>query len=104
MERDNNDNKKIWDFVRKLMTDKGEAEDAEKAGELKWKLENEIQKAILMALPEENFDAFEKEAEKDDPNEEILNTIIDSAGLDLEKIAQETLDKFRNEYMKGGEQ
>ena len=94
--------KQLWEFAQDLMREKGEAPNDARCSELKEQMEQEVQKAILVALPDDRFDAFEAESQKDEPDESVLDGIIEGANLDFETITTGALEKFRDAYL-GGE-
>lgn len=95
-------------FCEQLMVDKGlenlEGEERDEARkQLKEALTLEINKSILAALPDEKFDELDRQMEDGALSEEAVMKAVDEANLDLNKITEETMTKFRELYLEGDE-
>jgi hypothetical protein len=69
--------------------------------DLREHITQQVYRAVLDALSDESFDAFEAEASSSNPNAEKLQQIITDSGIDVGKITAETLVKFRSFYLGG---
>ncbi|MBR3270261.1 hypothetical protein IKG07_03385 [Candidatus Saccharibacteria bacterium] len=98
----------INDFIESLIQEKGISIDDEEAkkevvADMAAKLQEEINRASVEALPEEK--AKELAEKIDDPNftEDKIAEFIQNSGVDIAKIIEETKNRFREFYLKGEE-
>lgn len=101
-------------FANELIEAKGlgglvEAEKAELAQEIEEKFIDRVYKAVIFALPRDKFEELQSvlaEAEDDEAvaNEAMaqIDAIVESAGIDMQKIVTETAADFRRVFL-GGE-
>lgn len=95
-------------FCEQMMIDKGLDDLSGKAREevrndLKEKLILEINRSILAALPDEKFDELDKKMEEGSLTPEEISAAVEGANLDIDKITEETMLKFRELYLQGGD-
>ncbi len=92
------------DFVEKILVDKGvtdiEPEIRDELKEdMKKRLLDEINRAAIMQLSEEQAaDLDAKLAEPDFTNEDMVK-FVEDAGVDLTKVAVDTMLRFRGMYL-----
>ena len=96
-------------FVEQMIVDKGlddlqgEMRD-EIRKQLKESLNMQINRAILAELPDDKFDELAKKMEAGELESEEITKAVEEANLDLDKITEETMLKFRELYLNGGEE
>ena len=97
---------KIDEFIEKLLEEKGISIDdpetkAEVKEEMREKLESEVNRACIEALSEEK--AKELTTKINEPNFDItkMTEFMQNSGVDMEKIAAETMQRFREFYLNG---
>ncbi len=95
-------------FIDQLLKDKGlTGLDAEVEAQLKrdlgQRLMDQIDRAVIEALPEEK--AIELSAKLDDDNfsQEDTTKFIQDSGVDMQRVSLETMLKFRDLYLEVGE-
>lgn len=91
-------------FCEQMMIDKGLDELSGKAREdvrreLVDALTLEINRSILAALPDDKFDELDKKMTDGTLTAEEITAAVEGAGLDLDKITEETMMKFRELYL-----
>ena len=84
----------------KGLTDEGRAN---VAAELKELLTEQINRAILDALPEDKLDEIDKITSQENYNPEDVQKVIDESGIDVVKITTQTLLYFQSFYLGAGE-
>ena len=89
--------------VREIASDQDGATKKEVVADMAAKLQEEINRASVEALPEEK--AKELAEKIDDPNftEDKIAEFIQNSGVDIAKIIEETKNRFREFYLKGEE-
>ena len=85
---------KLNEFIEKLLEEKGisipdEEIKKQTVADMREKLETEINRAVITALPEEKAKDVAK--------------FIQDSGVDVAKITEDTLERFRKLYLKGEE-
>lgn len=80
----------------------GEERDAARS-ELKERLGLEINRSILAALPDEKFAEIEAVTSDDGVDMDVAERVIKESGIDVNKITEETMGKFRELFLQGGE-
>ena len=88
-------------YCRKLIKEKGEPETAKSRSDLLKIVNDAIDRALLGALPEEQFSKLEVAVKENNVNDDLIEQLLSEAGVDSEKVIKETLDSFRNEFLKG---
>ncbi len=68
-------------------------------GQLKERLEYELQKDLLMALPEEKLAEIEQMSENGVADTDEFGQVLEEAGIDIDAIMQKTLTRFKDEYL-----
>ena len=87
-------------YVYSLMEDKGEnPEDIEAHKALKQQVVGAVNDAIIDALPEEKAEELNKLFEQDEATPEKVAEVVASAGIDTQAITEQTLEKFREDYL-----
>lgn len=99
---------KISEFIEGLLKEKGIFIDdpeirKETVADMAEKLEDQINRACVEALPEEKAAELAKIITAPDFNEEKMTEFMQNSGVDMEKIATETMQKFRELYLNGEE-
>lgn len=89
-------------YVEKMIADKGVEATDELRASLREKLQDEITKQMVLAMPDYLVNKLNEEIEKG-ADEEAVNKIIDESGIDVETITEKTMTAFRNEYLNGEE-
>ena len=93
----------IDEFIESLLNDKGIEVEPEIREELKAdmkaKLLDQIDRAVIQALPEDK--AAELATKVEDPNftNEDMTKFVQDSGVNLTEVALETMLKFRNFYL-----
>ncbi|MBR0403272.1 hypothetical protein IJI55_01855 [Candidatus Saccharibacteria bacterium] len=67
--------------------------------ELKERLNFEINRSILAALPEEKFNEIDAVTTENDVDMDVVERVIKESGIDVDKITEETMKKFRELYL-----
>lgn len=103
------DQPELDSFVEKLIDDKNiegltPEGRAQIAGELKDELVQQINRAILMELPDEKLDEIDKKLDSGEMKPEDLSGIVENSGVDVAKITMETLLYFKAFYLGKGEE
>jgi hypothetical protein len=103
------DQPELDSFVEKLIDDKNiegltPEGRAQIAGELKDELVQQINRAILMELPDEKLDEIDKKLDSGEMKPEDLPGIVENSGVDVAKITMETLLYFKAFYLGKGEE
>lgn len=89
-------------YVEKMIADKGVEPTDELRAELREKLSDEITKAMVLAMPDYLVTKLNEEMENG-ADEETVNKLIDESGIDVETITEQTMNKFRENYLDGEE-
>ena len=88
-------------YVYSLMEDKGQnPEDIEAHKALKQRVVAAVNDAIIDALPEESAAELNKLFEQNEATPEKVADVVATAGINTQTITEQTLDKFREEYLK----
>ena len=69
------------------------------ASDLKQGLLQEIDKALINALPEDKLDEFNAMLDKSDMTNEQLQAFIANSGIDVQKVIMRTMVAFRSLYL-----
>lgn len=83
-------------YVEQLIADKGLNPNDRLIAELTEKIHHKINREVVNNLPMEAVDRINNE---DLSDEEIAN-LVEESGIDIEKITEEAMNKFRNDYLK----
>lgn len=103
------DQPELDSFVEGLINDKnieGLTPEGRKqiAGEIKDELVQQINRAVLMELPDDKLDEIDQKLEAGEIQPEELQAIIQDSGVDVAKITAETMLYFKAFYLgRGGE-
>ena len=103
------DQPELDSFVEGLINDKnieGLTPEGRKqiAGEIKDELVQQINRAVLMELPDDKLDEIDQKLEAGEIQPEELQAIIQDSGVDVAKITAETMLYFKALYLgRGGE-
>lgn len=89
-------------YVEKMIADKGVEPTDELRAELREKLQDEITRKMILAMPDYLVKQLNEEMEKG-ADEEAVNKIIDESGIDVETITEQAMTAFRNDYLNGEE-
>ncbi len=89
-------------YVEKMIADKGVEATDELRASLREKLQDEITKKMILAMPDYLVNKLNEEIEKG-ADEEVINKIIDESGIDVETITEKAMTAFRDEYLNGEE-
>jgi hypothetical protein len=89
-------------YVEKMISDKGVEATDELRAELREKMQDEITKKMILAMPDYLVAKLNEEIEKG-ADEEAVNKIIDESGIDVETITEQAMTAFRNDYLNGEE-
>lgn len=106
---ENMSNEEIIDaFLEGLLIEKnlGEMDEdtkKEMLADLKERLYEFINRAILESLPEEKLAEINSMADDNTINSEILTQKVEASGIDATKITIEAMDKFREVYLGNNE-
>lgn len=97
----------VEQFIDQLITDKGvsgltDEVRAELRTDLTQRLMDQIDRAVINALPEEK--AIELSEKLDDENfgDDQINDFVRDSGVDVQRISLETMLKFRELYLGAG--
>ena len=74
------------------------------AGEIKDELVQQINRAILMELPDEKLDEIDQKMEAGEMNPEDLQQFVQDSGVDVAKITTETMLYFKAFYLGNGDE
>jgi hypothetical protein len=85
-------------FVEQMISDKGVVATDELRLNLYQKLSDEIIKNMILAMPDYLVEKLNKDIEQG-ANEEVIEKAIDESGIDVETITEQTMTKFREEYL-----
>ena len=77
---------------------------AQIAGEIKDGLVQQINRAILMELPDDKLDEIDQKMEAGEMNPEDLQQFVQDSGVDVAKITTETLLYFKAFYLGNGDE
>ena len=94
----------IDEFIESLLNDKGitnvepEVREELKA-DMKKRLEDEINRAAIEALPQEKAVELAKLVENPDFTNEKITEFMQNSGVNLTEVALDTMLKFRNFYL-----
>lgn len=96
-------------FVEQLLTDKGlDALEGEIRKEvhddLKEKVVFELNRAILAALPEEEFDKLNAKIEAGEVDGEAITETVKNSGIDIDKITETAMMDFRKAFLEEPEE
>ena len=99
---------KLNEFIEKLLEEKGisipdEEIKKQTVADMREKLEAEIDRAVITALPEEKAKDLASKIDNPDFKSEDMAKFIQDSGVDVAKITEETLERFRKLYLKGEE-
>jgi len=99
---------KLNEFIEKLLEEKGisipdEEIKKQTVADMREKLETEIDRAVITALPEEKAKDLASKIDNPDFKSEDMAKFIQDSGVDVAKITEETLERFRKLYLKGEE-
>ena len=87
-------------YIYALMEEKGEnPEDKEAHVALRQQVVAMVNDAIIDALPEAQTEEMNKLFEQNEATPEKISEIVAGSGVDTQAITEETLDKFRAEYL-----
>lgn len=94
----------VFLFVEQLMIDKGmadldEALKNEIRDDLAKSLSFQVNRAILMALPDEEYEKLGEKLDSGEVTMEMVQEAVKAAGVDVNKVVQETMEKFRKVYL-----
>ena len=97
---------KIDEFIEGLLKEKGISVDdpeikAELIEEMRTKLMAEINRACIETLDEEKARELAGQIENPDFTTEKMTEFMQNSGVDMEKIATETMQRFRRFYLDG---
>lgn len=87
-------------FVNKMMADKG-TDDVALKEQLEMKLEEQIEQAMIRALPDEKLVELEGMLDREASDDEI-EAFFDGAGVNFEEVAQQTMAAFRAAFLGNG--
>ena len=94
----------IDEFIESLLNDKGittvepEVKEELKA-DMKKRLEDQINRAAVQALPEEKAAELAKLVENPDFTNEKMTEFMQNSGVNLTEVALDTMLKFRSFYL-----
>lgn len=96
-------------FVEQMIEEKGigvtdEEVRKEIKEDLKERMIYQVNRAILAALPEQQFEQVRAKLEDGTITPEELNRLTEEAGVDMAKITQDVMIKFREAYLNIPEQ
>lgn len=99
---------KLNEFIEKLLEEKGisipdEEIKKQTVADMREKLETEINRAVITALPEEKAKDLASKIDNPDFKSEDVAKFIQDSGVDVAKITEDTLERFRKLYLKGEE-
>ena len=89
-------------YVEKMIADKGVEPTDELRAELREKLNDEITKAMVLSMPDYLVSKLNEEMENG-ADDEAVEKLIDESGIDVETITEQTMNKFREDYLNGEE-
>lgn len=94
----------IDDFIESLLKDKGITDlepevKKELVEDMKKRLQDQIDRACVQALPEDKAEELAKLVDKPDFTNEKLVEFMKDSGVNLEEVALNTMLKFRNFYL-----
>lgn len=90
-------------LVEKGLTDLDADTEADMINDLVQRLVFFVNEAIVEALPEEKRKELNVLVEADNVTEESMDEIIRSAGIDIDEVTREAMEKFREIYLGDGE-
>lgn len=67
--------------------------------DMKERLIDQINRAMLDALPADKIEAFDQLLERDDVGDETVQAFMRDNGVDAEKVAAKTMLRFRDLYL-----
>ena len=91
-------------YVANLLKEKGEPDTPESRSSLLKTVNEEIDRALLGALPLGQFGELETAVKNGSIDDNLVEKLLMEAGVDSGKIIKDTLDDFRDRHLKGGEQ
>ena len=91
-------------FVEDMMTERGLKQLEETAftalkEDLKQRLNFQINRAILVQLPDEKLDEIAKVIDSEEPKAEEIDRILNEANVDVAETTRETMKIFREAYL-----
>lgn len=87
-------------FVDKMMSDKGVNDETLKE-QLKAKLDEQIEQAMIRALPDEKLVELEAMLDRDASDDEI-EKFFDESGVDFQVAVEDTMAAFRAAFLNNG--
>lgn len=98
------DDRVLLAFVDKMVTDKNpdvdEVTRVALRAELKYQLEERIERAIVMALPDQQLVELDQLLEEDASDEEVIE-LFENSGVDFEMAVNREMKAFREAYLRG---
>lgn len=92
-------------FVRDMLAEKNlpglenEAVRDQLVEDLKEELLDQVDRAVALAIPEDKIDGFNALLENSETSDDTLREYIENSGVDMQKVAGETLVRFRELYL-----
>ena len=87
-------------FVDDLLKQKGIEATPEQRESLFAYIDQEVDKALLEALPMEQLDKLEAATREGTVNDNTIEQLADEAGLDLQSTMKEILENIRDDFLK----
>lgn len=94
-------------YVEQMLIDKGltnlEGEIRQQVhNDLKEKLTFEVNRAVLAALPEEQFEALNAQLEKGEAGAEAIIEAVSKSGIDVDAVTEAAMTDFRRAFLEAG--
>ena len=92
-------------FVRDMLADKklpsidDDAVRDEFVEDLKEELLDQVDRAIVRAIPEDKLDGFNALLDTGETSDEALQSYVTESGVDIQKVATDTMVRFRELYL-----
>ena len=86
-------------MIDKGMADLDEALKNEVRDDLTKSLLFQVNRAILMALPDEDYKKLGDQLDSGEATMETVQEAVKAAGVDVDKVVRETMEKFREIYL-----
>lgn len=89
-------------YVEQMIADKGIEATDELRVKLRGELEDRITENLINALPDDVVDKLDAAVGQNTADDKMLEDAINTSGIDVEAITEQTMTSFRNEYLGEG--
>ena len=87
-------------YVEQLIIDKGLEATDELRAELSERIDDKVNTMVLENLPDEALEKLNQSFEDGSATNESVMQLVEDSGVDMEKIVEDAMEEFRDEYLK----